>query len=131
MSKFRKVNSEAEWPKGTTDSYVTRHGRSEPTSFPGRVGFAVVLYKGWRNPETLRNRCRQDDVDVALQLDPPVFYAAKYRFSIDDDSTPTEKLITGPQALLAFIFIVNEELQSLTHVGSNIFRRYVLQEPPT
>ena len=61
-----------------------------------------------------------------------MFYAAKYRASvdIDHDPTPTDKLITGSAALLAFIFVVNEELQLLGHVESNIFRRYVLQEPP-
>ena len=130
MMKFSSLDPDADWPKGTKEFYSLRVLRSSRTSFSGRVRFAIVLYEGWQKPETLRDHCKQDGVEVALQLDPPVFYAARYRVPIDDDTVPTERLITGPEALLAFIFVVNEELQAVADVQSHLFRRYVLQEPP-
>jgi hypothetical protein len=72
----------------------------------------------------LRQRCLDADVDVALQVDPPALFARNYR------SSGEEKLVEGPAALAAFLFVVTEELRATAHWSSHMYRRYIEQVAP-
>jgi hypothetical protein len=125
MRKFRALNSDAEWPRGHAPyNRFDKLGTGTPTSFPDRIAFAIVLYRGWAQGDTLARRCETDEVDVVLQLDPPMFYSRKYR------GTATAKLVEGPAALAAFLFVVTEEIRGLSHWDTDMYRRYVEQVPP-
>lgn len=125
MRKFRALEADADFPKEEKRHRMLLGaiGTGVPTSFPERMGFAIVVFKGFSKPETLIERCALDDVDVVLQFDPPIFHARNFR-----QSGP--KTAVGPQALAAFLFVVNDELNSLGAWNSNVFRRYVEQAPP-
>jgi hypothetical protein len=133
MKKFRAVDPEADWPKEEKRARSIMSGgaigQRGHTCFPGRVGFSIVLYEGWQNAATLQNHCDQDDVDVALQLTPPIFYARRYRVYVREERTEP-KVVEGSEALAAFIFVVSEELRTLSDWDSHVFRRYVEQQPP-
>lgn len=130
MVRFEALSQDADWPIEAKESHTSRHGRSSVTSFPDRNAFAIVLYRGWSKQETLQEHCRACNVAVMLQLDPLMFYAANYRSEIGE-SLGHEMVTSGPEALLAFVFVLNEELQLLSAIQSHLFRRYVLQAAPS
>ncbi len=136
LKQFRSVIAHGEWPK-TEDGHepnlqrLAVIGTGVATSFPARTAFAAVFYDGCTKPETLRKRCDDADLDVALQLDPCMFYSRHYRDpGYDDPTTAPPKSVEGVGALMAFLCVVAEELRATADVHSHIFRRYVEQEPP-
>jgi len=125
MRKLHALNPRADWPKDRPlNRWSGAVASGVATSFAGPVGFAVVLYRGWDGEDTLKRHCDRDEVDVVLQLNPPMFYARNYRES------DKPKLVKGPEALAAFLFVVTEELRGITHHDTHMFRRYVEQVPP-
>jgi hypothetical protein len=135
MKRFNALRADADWlkhgepqpPHEPGRIRTSVRGRGWHTSFPGRTCFAVVLYEGWENAETLVKHCEEGDLDVALQLSPAIFHARKYRY--DWSTPPRPKTIEG-SALAAFLCVVCEELRSVDHIESNVFRRYIEQGPP-
>lgn len=132
MRRLLALQPGADWPPDHPRSAFSGGvGQSSHTTFPGRVGFAIVLYDGWANAETLARHCEEDDVDVALQISPPIFHARHFRtLSGMPRGEPVPKTVKGSAALAAFIFVLCEELRALSHYDSNMFRRYVERVPP-
>ena len=124
MKKFHALDAEPDWPQGTRHQFSGATGSGGFSSFPGRGAFALVFYKGWEKSETLKKHCDENEIDVALQLDPTLFYARNYRES------GVGKEAEGAHALAAFLFVVTEELRALMDWNSHMFRRYVEQIPP-
>ncbi len=128
MKKIRALDPACDWleakDKDKAHWFASLHGRGILTSFTNQVGVALVFFKGWATPSKVRQWCKTKRVDVFLQIDPPVFYARKYRESKSD------KLVEGPGALAAFLLVITEHLRWLTDVQADIFRRYVDRKPP-
>lgn len=123
MRKFLALDPRADWGQKPPAYLTGGVGSGARTCFLDRSALAMVFYKGWQNEATLERHCVENEIDVVLQLDPPIFFARNFRESGQPKTARDEA------ALAAFLFVVSEELRALSDWSTNLFRRYVEQVP--